>query len=211
MEEFAATVTGIEEFSRNRYRIYLDEQFAFVLYRGELSSMGIRVGESLDRETYEAICTKLLPLRAKKRCMNLLKSRPYTEKALRDKLKEGEYPSHSIEEAIAYVKSYRYLDDLEYAKEYIRCNKDRRSRSQMEMKLRQKGIAASDLELAFEDSYEEDEERELQYEQARRLLQKKQYDPANSDQKERYRVYSALMRKGIPGEIIREVMESFCP
>lgn len=211
MEEFTATVTGMEEFSRNRYRIYLDEQFAFVLYKGELSSLGITIGAVIDETTYNTICRSILPLRAKKRCMNLLKARAYTEKALRDKLREGGYPEESIEEALLYVKSYGYVDDLEYAREYIRCNKDKRSRKGMEEKLRQKGISARDLEKAFVDSYEAEEEELLQHQLACSILRKKKYDPASCDQKERQRIYAALLRKGLSAETIRMAMERFSP
>ncbi len=211
MDGFMATVTGVEEFSGNRYRIYLDEKFAFVLYKGELSSLGIKTGAVIDQKTYDTICTSILPMRAKKRCMNLLKSKAYTEKALRDKLKEGGYPDESIEEALCYVKSYGYVDDLEYAREYIRCNKDKRSRKSMEEKLRQRGITAYDMEKAFDDSYEEEEEELLQYELACRLLRKKNYNPASCDQKERSRLYASLLRKGISAEIIRAAMERFSP
>ena len=43
-------VTQIEEVSRSRARVYIDEEFAFVLYRGELRSFHIRAGEEMDEE-----------------------------------------------------------------------------------------------------------------------------------------------------------------
>ena len=91
-------ITQIEELSKSRSRIFIDEEFAFVLYKGELRSFRIRLGEELSEECYCRIMGELLPKRAKLRTMNLLKSREYTVKQLHDKLREGGYPEKVIEE-----------------------------------------------------------------------------------------------------------------
>ena len=113
------TVTRIEELSRSRCKIYLEDSFAFVLYKGELRLYGVREQEELSEESYREIMQEVLPKRATLRCMNLLQSRPYTESKLRSKLKEGGYPQESVDSALAYVKSYHYVDDLQFAKDYI--------------------------------------------------------------------------------------------
>ena len=84
------TITGIEEMNHKKVRVYIDNEFAFVLYKGELRLYGIREGEEIGEEEYLEITGKILPKRAKLRSMNLLKSRAYTEKQLRDKLVQGE-------------------------------------------------------------------------------------------------------------------------
>ena len=40
-------VTGLEAVGKNRSRVYLDEELAFVLYKGELSRYGIKEGAEL--------------------------------------------------------------------------------------------------------------------------------------------------------------------
>ena len=42
-----------------------------------------------------------------------------TEKKLRQKLVEGKYPEDIIDIALAYVKSYGYIDDEAYARDYM--------------------------------------------------------------------------------------------
>ena len=37
-------VTAIEQTAKNKYRIYIEEEFAFVLYKGELSRFHIHEG-----------------------------------------------------------------------------------------------------------------------------------------------------------------------
>ena len=68
-------VTRLEGLSRSRYKVYLDDSFAFVLYKGELRLYGIREEEELAEQEYRQIMDEVLPKRAALRCMNLLKSR----------------------------------------------------------------------------------------------------------------------------------------
>lgn len=200
-------VTDIQEFSKQKYSIYLNEEFAFVLYKGELSGYGLKVGTALGEKEYRQICQELLPKRAKKRCLNLLKSRAYTEKGLRDKLKEGRYPPDIIDEAIAYVKSFHYIDDYDYACQYIRCHKEEKSKRRIEGKLREKGIAGEILEQAFWDSYELGEEEQLMRQQAQHYLEKKGYDRDTCGWKEKQKLYGFLLRKGISSTVIQQVLD----
>ena len=77
-------VTRTEEVTKSRIRVYLEEEPAFVLYKGEARRLHIREGMELTQENYNIIMEELLPKRAKLRAMNLLKSREYTVKQLRD-------------------------------------------------------------------------------------------------------------------------------
>ena len=57
------TVTKIEEVTKAKCRIEIDQEFAFVLYKGELRMYHIREGEELDPAIYEEIVGKLLPVK----------------------------------------------------------------------------------------------------------------------------------------------------
>ncbi len=82
-------VTEIEELTKTKFKVYLDGQFAFMLYKGELKRFGIKQGEDLTQENYEKIQNEVLLKRAKKRAMHLLEDMDRTESALRKKLKAG--------------------------------------------------------------------------------------------------------------------------
>ena len=45
-------VTGIEEQTKTKFKVYLDGTFAFVLYKDELKRFGIKQGEDLAQENY---------------------------------------------------------------------------------------------------------------------------------------------------------------
>lgn len=199
-------VTRIEELSKSRSRVFIDDEFAFVLYKGELRAYHITVGGELCREDYDAIMAQVLPKRAKLRAMNLLKSKDYTVKQLRDKLREGGYPEEAVETALAYVADYHYTDDLRYAVGYISDRESVRSRRRIEQDLLEKGIDREILERAWQE-WEEQGGRQDEQQMIRSLLEKRRYDTETADIREKQRTYAFLMRKGFSGEEVRKAMK----
>lgn len=199
-------VTQIVPLTTSRSKIFIDEEFAFVLYKGELRSYHIKENESVSEETVEEILHTVLPKRAKLRCMNLLQTKDYTQWQMERKLSEGYYPKPVIEEAIAYVKSYHYIDDYRYCTQYIEYQTESRSRQRIMMDLQKKGIDKETIMQAYEELSESlspvAEEALIQ-----KYLQKKKYDPKTADYQQRNKIYAFLARKGFEQEQIRKALD----
>lgn len=200
-------ITEIAEISKKQCRICVDQELSFVLYKGELRQYGIVEGEELPEETYRELMEELLPRRAKLRAMNLLKSRDYTEKQLGDKLRDGGYPEPVVHQAMEYVKSFHYIDDLRYAESYLNTFAGRKSLRRMEQDLQQKGISRPVLEQAVA-SWQQQAGGQDELQMACRLLEKKHYDRENCDRKEKQKLYSFLMYKGFSAEVIRRALNA---
>ena len=198
-------VTKIEEMDKKRSRVFIDGVFAFVLYKGELRHYKIKENQPIEESDYSVIVHELLPKRAKLRCMNLLKSRTYTEKQLRDKLRQGEYSTDIIEEALAYVKSFGYVDDRQYAEDFITYNMERKSRRRMEQDLYTKGIDSGIVREIFERLKEENDGPD-EYSMAKEILRKKNYDSEMATNKEKQKMSAFLYRKGFNADTIRRVL-----
>ena len=198
-------VTQITGVAKGRYRVYIEEQPAFLLYGGELRRLGIREGEEISEECLCEIREKILPERAKKRAMNLLQKRDYTVAGLREKLEIGEYPESCIEEAVAYVESYGYVDDLRYAKDFITYNLDRKSCTRMEQDLMRKGIHRDTIRAVFEE-LEGEGVRQDESVLIRNLLEKKKYDAKTATRQEKQRMYAFLYRKGFHSDAISSAL-----
>lgn len=207
------TVTQIVPYPKGKGRVsvYLNDKFAFVLYKGELSQYDLEVGKCVDDELYGRIMNETVYLRAKKRGMNLLKSMDRTEADVRRKLSEGGYPADAIDVAIEYLKSYHYIDDSRYASEYIRFKSSSMSRKQIIAKLTEKGVSQSVVSEAF-CRYEEENgdsgdnnEREL----IRKLIIKRfPTGVSNIDYNSRQRLFAYLYGKGFSVSLIEEVYSS---
>ncbi len=195
-------VTDIIEYTKAKYKIFIDGEFAFVLYKGELRQFNVEKDGEITAEAYAKIMEEILPKRAKLRAMHLLEKRPYTEKVLRDKLREGFYPDEIIDIALDYLKGYRYIDDYSYACQYLDTYGFSKSVKKMEQDLMAKGIKKDIITEAVQSRRELGEladERQM----IRELLQKKHFDFSSATVKDRNRIMAYLYNKGYSIENIR--------
>lgn len=197
------TVTKIEPLSKTRYKVFIEGQFAFTLYKGELSRYHIAEECVLEEDVYEAI-RKIVIKRAKLRAMHLLSDMGRTESQLRTKLKQGGYTEEIAEEAIRYVKSFGYVNDAEYVRSFIDSRKEKKSKKEIYAALKQKGVASEVIEQVFEelDYGEEDSRRAIEA-----LVRKKNYHPETADLKEKQKMMGYLMRKGFRYEDVTNVLQ----
>lgn len=196
-------VMQISGLDKKRMRIFLEDGRSFVLYRGEVRRYSLEEGAELSDGQYEEICSEILKKRARRRTMHLLEKMDRTEAQIREKLRQGFYPEEIIEDAVAYVKGYHYLDDSRYAGNYVRNQREKKSRRKIQMELMAKGI---DRELA-EQTLEEECQRENEQELILKWVEKKHYSAQTADLKEKQRMYQFLMRKGFQSDDILHVLD----
>src|SRR5699024_9058357 len=96
-------VTRTEPCTKTKFKVYLDGEFAFVVYRGEMKRWGICEGGEVADETAEKIRNEVVLKRARLYAMHLLEDMDRTESALREKLKKAMYPESAVEGAVEYV------------------------------------------------------------------------------------------------------------
>lgn len=194
-------IEAIIPLDKRRSKVLTDEDFAFVLYKGEMRAYGIEEGKQLPLEVYDRILHEVLFKRAKERVLYLLKSRDRTELEIRRKLKEGYYPEEAIEYAVSFLKEYKFIDDNNYGRRYIRAYAEKKSRKQLEFELRGKGLDRETIGRLLEECQVSEEE------QIRRFLKKRGYEKGTVSPKEQAKLASALMRKGFSYDAVYGVME----
>lgn len=194
-------IDRVEALSGGRYLVCLEDGRSFPLYKKELDEYGVCEGEPLAPERETKILQELLPKRAKLCAMNYLRHMDRTEQQLRKKLSGLFYPEEIAEQAVAYVKSYHYIDDVRYAAHYIECQRENRSLRRIEQDLYQKGISREDFQEALAQSETPDEERQI-----REWLEKKHYSAEQADRSETDRMIRFLLRHGYELSAIRRVL-----
>ena len=196
-------VTKIEPVTKAKYKVFLDEQFAFVLYKGELSRYKIQEEAQLSEETIKEIKKEILEKRAKLRAMHLLERMDRTEAELCAKLKRDLYSEDIVEIAMQYVKSFGYIGDKGYARRFVESRQGSKSKLEIKMSLLQKGISKEIVSEVLEVYYDgQDESMAIQ-----RLLEKKRFSAENATEEEKRKIYGYLMRKGFAYEEIRRVIK----
>ena len=101
-------------------------------------------------------------LQARKKALRLLERMDRSVSELSGKLSACGFSEAAMEDAIRYVSSYGYLDDLRFAKSFIRRERGKSGKRKMVYTLREKGVDPDLIEQALEESEEEEtyDERE---------------------------------------------------
>jgi len=128
-----------------------------------------------------------------------------TEAQLREKLLGAEFEPAVAEQAIDYVKSFGYLDDERYVRNYIEYRGSQKSRRQIEHELLlRKGVSRELLRKVYEELGDSDEKALI-----RRQLEKKRYHPEECDERQKQKLMSFLLRKGFRmGDILSVMKET---
>ena len=196
-------ITDIKSVSKTKFKVYLDGQFAFTLYKGELFRYRIQEDGELSEEVYQEIREKVVLKRAKLRAMHLLNDMDRTESQLRTKLLNGDYPADIADEAIAYVKSFGYINDESYIRRFIESRKNSKSKKEIYALLMKKGVDRERVREILSEYYSAEDSLNA----IRDLLRKKRYDPKSATDQEMRKIYGYLARKGFGYEDIRQVIQ----
>ena len=144
--------------------------------------------------------------KAKSYTYRILARRMYTTKEIRDKLAERGYVDKVIQDVIATLERYGYLNDRVYAEEWIRSRM--RSKPKGKLALRQeltlKGIEKSIIEDALNQTFDESKEADMVLDLARQKA--KSYsgdDPAAAKRK----LQGFLLRRGFDFETVKDVIK----
>lgn len=188
-------IIDIVPINKKKYKIICDD-FAFALYKREISKYHIEIGSEMDEKVWQEICDEVLFKRAKDRALYLLESFERTEYQLYQKLKDGYYPIVIIERVIAFLKQYNYINDVEYARRYIECYMYKKSIKCIETELYKKGIKKDVFDglVCIDD--------EIEIEQIKQILSKKKYLEKANDIKEKNKIFNYILRRGYSFEMI---------
>lgn len=196
-------ITEIEYITKTKAKVYLDEDFAFVLSKAEIDSMGLSRGHVLTREEHAYIFDEILTRKAKIKVMNMLKAKDQTEYELRQKLQRDYFPEEVIDRAIEYVRGYHYIDEKRYTDSYLALRSSHKSRMAVHYELISKGIPEEVIADGMEEAGIDDKENIM-------LLLKKKFCPEDLlDEKKKQKIFGYFMRKGFCISDVRDAIRQF--
>lgn len=143
--------------------------------------------------------------RAKLRAIHLLEYMDRTEKNMRGKLQQGNYPLEVIDETIEYLKYHGYIDDKRYASRYLALRLNGKGHRRLFMELQQKGVDMSLIQEAWEELCQDEDTDERAA--IRELVDKKIGERTMLPRKEYQRLVNYLARRGFSWEDISAVLE----
>lgn len=153
----------------------------------------------------EKIVQQEILKRGKKRALHLLERKDYTRKELVSRLLRDGYTQETVDEIIAYVDSYHYLNDARVAENYIRSKKSYKSKRELQYLLKQKGIEEDEIFSALEENYSDEEEAILRMLRKYRVTEETELSELSYEEKQK--IAAKLYRKGFTQEKIRKVLQ----
>lgn len=204
----AMVITAFDEKGKSEIKVSIDGEYAFILTRKEIEQLDLAVGMELSAKIYQRICDELVLPRAKQKALGILKFMDRSEKELRKKLADSDFPKEIIEKTIAYVTEYGYLCDERYAASYIRQRIGTKSRLILTTELLQKGIPRELINHIFENEFNDNEEIDYELNAIKKAIAKKT-TKGNEEltYEEKQKLMASLYRKGFDPEKIKRVLK----
>ena len=137
---------------------------------------------------------------ARRRCLHLLEYSPRTVYQLKKRLMDDGFSAEEADDAIRYAESFGYVDDGNYAMEYVRTGCQKKSRRQLYMQLSSRGVDKESIEDALE-AYADEQENTV-----RRLAQASYAKKSRLAQKKIFKGSKSLVSKGFPYEMAKRAV-----
>jgi regulatory protein len=164
------TALKVQKRNSNRVNVFIDEEFAFGLYR--ISAAWLRVGQELSDEKIAQLLTNDANEGAFHQALRLLEYRPRTEEEIRKNLRKHGVEDPIIESVLERLRRGELVNDQQFAKAWIENRSEFRPRSRRALtyEMRQRGVSNEAIQSALlEIDVDEDE---LAYQAARKYARK---------------------------------------
>lgn len=173
-------ITKLEEGKRNKNRVnvYIDNNFSFAMDLELIYKMGLKVNSEINEDEIREIAEKEGFSKCKESAIRTIERSYKTEKELRNKLHEKEFSDEQIDYAIDFLIKYNFLDDVKYARMYVKDKLFNQGKNKIRFSLERKGISRDIIEDIFQefDNGEELERGLYLCEKKYNLLKKRETD-----------------------------------
>lgn len=201
------TVTAIQGQVRDpdRVSVFIDGTFAIGIARDVADSFGLHKDQVLDESLLADLLARNLVHKATSTALNFLAYRPRSEGEIRRKLQQGHYPEATIEQVLAKLRDWHYVDDEDFARRWIENRSAHRPRGSrlLAQELKGKGIAQDVMTEALDEA-DLDEGADALALARQRARQLHDLEPAVRER----RLTGFLARRGYGFDIIRPVLET---
>ncbi|GBG09669.1 RecX family transcriptional regulator [Paenibacillus agaridevorans] len=192
---------------KRRYHLYMagEEEPFLSVHEDIMIKFRLLKEVELDGDTVRHIKDEDQRYRAYVLSVAYLGVKPRTAKQIGQYLAKKELDETHIEYAIQRLETEKLVDDEEYARQFAesRLRSGQKGRLMIRQELQQRGVSK---QLASETLSALDRSSEL--EAAKTLAHKKARSLTGENAKRRTKLMSFLLRRGFPGDIVREAMRS---
>ncbi len=142
------TVEWVESLDGKKCRVCFAEGGFLPLSVQEAERLRLSAGCSISRAQFDGLW-QLTERRAREKALLLLKMRDRTRSEMRQKLCQAPFPDGIVEETMAFLEEYGYLNDERYAAEYVELYRERKSRAELLQARLRRGVGRETAEKAL--------------------------------------------------------------
>lgn len=202
----SGTITKVERQKRtkDRYNLFIDEQFAFAVHEDILIKHRLVKGAVISIEDFKRILHAQEKQQAYLYAIRLLSVRLRSEHELKARLKQKGYESDIRSITLERLRQEKYVDDGLFAEQLTmqRIRSQKKGRNWVKQELQHKGLKQEHIAQALEQVDEETE-----YTHAFSLVYKRyRAEFAEDSLKARRKAMGFLMRRGYSSSIVSRVM-----
>ena len=201
MNEITAITPQMKD--KRRCNVYIDGRFCCGLTLEAAVKYRLKVGELINPERLEEIQFESEKNTALDKALTHISASKKTEKQVRDFLKGKGYLPAVCDYVLEKMRGYGFVDDREYAQDYVDFAAAKKGGRLIKMELKAKGIAEEDIDEALT-SLNQDEQESA----AGRILGK--YMRGKTPDRETLgKAFRHLMSKGFDYETARSALSAF--
>lgn len=149
-----SVITDVKPCKRNKDRVnlYLDGQFYGSISALVAAAKRLEEGKEVDEKELSGIIFESDKRNAFEYALGYISRYVCTEKKITQKLYDKGYGKVVVEYAVEKLKSYGYIDDKEYAVQYVELNRNVKGSRRLREELRQRGVADQYIAEVLKDS-----------------------------------------------------------
>ena len=133
----------------DRYSVFINDKFAFGISAFDLLTLSLKEGNVLSDAEYKDILNSLDESKCQDYANGLISAKMYTEKKLRQKLKDRNFSDDTINIVVLRLKEYGYIDDVVYAEMFVNEVKQKYGTYKIRQKLFERGVPIEVIEEAL--------------------------------------------------------------
>lgn len=191
-------ITDIKRSGKEKFNIFVDGMFFCTLTAESMLKSKLKTGDEISKEEIEKIQAENEKSIALDRSLRYLANMK-TEKQVRDYLYSKGYTSKTVNYCLTKLHDYKYLNDEEFAKIYVRSYCYKKGKRLLAFELKTKGIKENIIKKTL-NNLEENEDVLLNL--ADKYLKNKP-----KDKKTAQKLFSHLASKGFNFEEINKVVK----
>lgn len=148
-----STITDIKvaKGAKARRHIYLDEQYVCTLDEFTVFKFKLKIGQEISLSYLEEISAESEANSAFEKTIDLISRTPKTQKQIYDYLRQKGYLPKICNIVIEKLLEYRYINDEQYAKNFVNCYEKKYGKKKISFMLMQKGIEKSIIDKVLSD------------------------------------------------------------